>query len=59
MKEETRDFDFNIGHIVKSPCLTCEKRFKFPSCMDSCLVLDEIRTLLARGISSSRSSSES
>ena len=56
MKEEINDFDFNIGHITKSPCLTCNKRIKFPQCIDTCRVLDKIRTILSKGISSSYSS---
>ncbi|GAB6095441.1 hypothetical protein JCM14469_16930 [Desulfatiferula olefinivorans] len=49
-------FDFDIGHITKSPCLTCPSRFKFPKCLDRCEILDELRTILARGVSSSYSS---
>jgi len=49
-------FDFDIGHLVKSPCNDCSNRDKFPQCSDTCEVLDKIRTLLAKGISSSYSS---
>lgn len=48
-------FDFDIGHLVKSPCRECVDRYLFPDCMDSCLPLDKIRTALANSISCSRS----
>jgi hypothetical protein len=59
MNNDNNEFDFNIGHIVKSPCIKCQKRFKFPSCIDSCKILDELRTVLAKSVSSSYSSYES
>jgi len=48
-------FDFDIGYLVKSPCRECTDRFLFPDCMDDCLPLDKIRTVLANSISCSRS----
>ena len=48
-------FDFDIGYLVKSPCRECTDRFLFPDCMDGCLPLDKIRTVLANSISCSRS----
>jgi hypothetical protein len=48
-------FDFDIGYLVKSPCRECIDRRHFPGCMDSCLPLDKIRTVLANSISCSRS----
>lgn len=48
-------FDFDIGHLVKSPCRECVNRHIFPDCMDGCLSLDKIRTVLANSISCSRS----
>lgn len=48
-------FDFDIGYLVKSPCRDCTDRPLFPDCMDSCLPLDKIRTVLANSISCSRS----
>ena len=48
-------FDFDIGHLVKSPCRECTDRHLFPGCMDNCLPLDKIRTVLANSISCSRS----
>jgi len=47
-------FDFEIGHLVKSPCKGCSKREKFPECMDTCRVIDKIHEILADGISCSR-----
>ena len=48
-------FDFDIGYLVKSPCRECLDRDLFPGCMNSCLPLDKIRTVLANSISCSRS----
>ncbi len=48
-------FDFEIGYLTKSPCLVCEKRSKRPKCHADCLILDQIQTTLARGISSQAS----
>jgi hypothetical protein len=48
-------FDFDIGYLVESPCRGCIDRGHFPGCMDSCLPLDKIRTVLANSISCSRS----
>lgn len=47
-----RAFDFDIGHLVKSPCRDCPTRFQFPRCIGTCETLDRIQTRLARAISS-------
>lgn len=52
-------FDFEIGYLIKSPCLTCEKKERLPHCHTNCLILDRIQTMLARGISSQAASIES
>ena len=52
-------FDFEIGYLTKSPCLTCKNRAELPECHSECILLDKIQTLLARGISSQASSYES
>ncbi|BBO87366.1 hypothetical protein [Desulfosarcina ovata] len=48
-------FDFDIGYLVKSPCRECLDRDLFPNCMDTCMPLDRIRTVLANSVSCSRS----
>ena len=48
-------FDFDIGYLVKSPCRECLDRDLFPGCMETCLPLDKIRTVLANSVSCSRS----
>jgi len=48
-------FDFDIGYLVKSPCRECIERYLFPDCMDSCISLDKIRTVLANSVNCSRS----
>ncbi|MBU8849906.1 MAG: hypothetical protein KOO65_00605 [Desulfobacterales bacterium] len=52
-------FDFEIGYLIKSPCLNCENKSELPKCHAGCPVLDKIQTTLARGISSQSSSLES
>lgn len=52
-------FDFEIGYLTKSPCLSCELKKDLPKCHTECMVLDKIQTTLARGISSQKSSFES
>jgi len=44
-------FDFEIGFLIQSPCRHCEKRNQFPKCFDNCEILDNIRGILARGVS--------
>jgi len=52
-------FDFEIGYLIKSPCLNCESKSQLPKCHADCPILDKIQTTLARGISSQSSSHES
>ncbi|WP_300456881.1 hypothetical protein [Desulfobacula sp.] len=52
-------FDFEIGYLTKSPCTTCENNTALPKCHADCPILEEIQTLLARGISSQSSTYES
>jgi len=52
-------FDFEIGYLTKSPCLSCDNKAALPKCHAGCRILDKIQTTLARGISSQRSSYES
>ena len=44
-------FDFEIGHLAKSPCKGCTRRQNLPECAETCRVLDRVRTILAKGIS--------
>ncbi len=46
-------FDFEIGYLAKSPCKDCPCRKDLPLCSDQCGVLDQIRLVLARGVSCS------
>jgi len=50
--DDNHNFDFNIGHLVKSPCKACPTRADFPGCMDDCELLDQIQTVLSDSISS-------
>ena len=49
-------FDFDIGHLIKSPCNECDQKDKFPKCFNGCEVLDSIREVLAKGVSCTYSS---
>lgn len=51
---EPHQFDFEIGHLKKSPCKTCPERYRFPSCIDLCTTLDLIQKRLARTVMTSR-----
>jgi hypothetical protein len=44
-------FDFEIGYLMKSPCRECPDQNNLPKCADVCVILDDIRTILSRGIS--------
>lgn len=44
-------FDFEIGYLFESPCRQCLYRDCLPECHETCKVIDEIRDLLARGVS--------
>lgn len=48
-----RKFDFDIGHIIKSPCRECDLKNRLPDCSESCQVLDRIQTILRGGVSCS------
>ena len=48
---DNQNFDFDIGHLVKSPCKECNQREDFPGCMEDCEVLDQIQTVLSDSIS--------
>jgi hypothetical protein len=47
-------FDFEIGYLVKSPCLQCRQREVLPKCIEACSVLEKIHALLAEAVSCSR-----
>ena len=53
-----RLLDYEIGHLVKSPCRDCVTRYRFPGCSTTCDILDRIQTYLAQSISSSCSFSD-
>ncbi|EIM65146.1 MULTISPECIES: hypothetical protein [Desulfobacter] len=52
-------FDFEVGYLTQSPCVNCEFREHLPKCHADCIILDQIQTRLARGISSQSSGYES
>ena len=49
---DNHNFDFNIGHLVKSACKACETRKDFPGCMEACELLDQIQSVLSDSVSS-------
>jgi hypothetical protein len=38
-------FDFDIGHIKKSPCRECDSKDHLPNCSKGCMKLDRLRAL--------------
>ena len=48
-------FDFEIGYLIKSPCKACGFQDRLPQCADGCPTLDQLQSLLAHGVSCSRS----
>jgi len=49
-----KKLDFEIGHLVKSPCQACEQRDEFPGCARTCRTLRNIQVILAESISCTR-----
>jgi hypothetical protein len=49
---DNHNFDFNIGHLVKSTCKASPTREDFPGCMEACELLDQIQTVLSDSVSS-------
>jgi hypothetical protein len=49
-----RVLDYEIGHLIKSPCKNCPVQHRFPGCMGACGILDRIQTHLAQSISTTR-----
>lgn len=49
-KYDLRRFDFEVGHLKKSPCKGCFHHFQFPVCLDECAILDRIQTKLSRTV---------
>ncbi len=47
-------FDFEIGHLVKSPCRECETKMSLPKCSDDCSMLDKIHIILSEAVSCTR-----
>ncbi len=50
----TKIFDFEVGHLIKSPCKNCRHYGIFPRCVEACSLLDKIQDLLAMVVSSTR-----
>ena len=47
--------DFEVGHLVRSPCRGCWQYHRFPVCFQACSLLDAIQTTLARTVLTTRS----
>lgn len=55
MTQYTFKFDFEVGHLIKSPCKECKEREKsFPHCAEFCALLDKLQQVLAGTRSISR-----
>jgi len=51
-----KNFDFEIGHLVKSPCKQCAMAGNLPSCANQCEKLHAIQRILSRTMSCSNGS---
>jgi len=49
-----RKLDFEIGHLVQSPCKGCDNRDNFPGCAKTCSILNRIQLVLAETVSCTR-----
>ena len=49
-----KKFDFEIGHLVKSPCHGCDRRGEFPGCARKCGTLRNIQVILAETVTCTR-----
>ena len=49
-----KKLDFEIGHMVKSPCHGCDHRRELPGCAKSCSILRRIQVILAETVSCTR-----
>ena len=57
MLKNTNDgtqFDFEVGHIIESPCRHCPKRGRLPGCAENCPTLHRLQMLLLGSITSSK-----
>ncbi len=48
-------FDFDVGMLMESPCSKCTRAKEFPVCFNNCRILNDIRKILAKGVSCSYS----
>ncbi|MCG6910145.1 MAG: hypothetical protein LJE94_08495 [Deltaproteobacteria bacterium] len=46
-----KKLDFEVGHLIKSPCSGCDDRVNFPGCYKSCRLLRHIQQILAEAVS--------
>ena len=49
-----KTFDFEVGHLIQSPCKDCRHYCIFPQCIDECTLLDKIHDVLSTVVSSTR-----
>ncbi|KPJ75725.1 MAG: hypothetical protein AMJ54_14170 [Deltaproteobacteria bacterium SG8_13] len=50
-------FDFEVGHLVKSPCRECDfRKTSFPVCSHDCIVLNKIQSILSESVSCTKRS---
>jgi hypothetical protein len=47
-------YDFEVGHLIKSPCKECDNQGDIPECIKQCKLMEEIQTILAETVSCSR-----
>jgi hypothetical protein len=54
----TKNYNSEIGYLVKSPCKDCGIREDLPECIQGCEILGQIQTILAHSIPSEKNISE-
>jgi len=50
-------FDFEVGHLVKSPCRDCDRRkTTFPACSEQCDTLAQVQSVISNAVSCAQKS---
>ncbi|WP_027359619.1 hypothetical protein [Desulforegula conservatrix] len=47
-------FDFEIGYLRQSPCISCDRKEDLPGCSGFCEMIIRLQETLAAGISCSK-----
>lgn len=53
-----KQFDFDNGYLIQSPCKHCHQRAILPKCRHRCHILDMVQRHLALGVDTSFSNAD-